>query len=234
MVNWFLCWGKNPDWPWAVWQPCVCNSYPTICFSHSTSKGVWTFHPLCKQRSQQQNLLLSRSFCKSMAALLTWPRFVLQLLPGGMEEPAACSVFEQHCTHPKIPEMWSSVHRLLVSEKGLVHTGFQCLWGCALGTEHFTELPALWAERSFNHLVSKWQHCRERPRRPGLDSVAWKDNEEWHLTRPSSLRLTLDAHLCLHHYFSLENPSLMEANVVLPLLSPFMLAWEKQLLWENI
>lgn len=153
-----------------------------------------------------------------MAARLTWPRFVLQLFPGGMEESAACSLFVQHCTHPKIPEIWYSVHRLLVSEKGLVH---------------FTEFPALWAERSFNHLLSKWQHCRERPRRPGLDGVAWKANEEWHLSRPNSLRLPLDAHLSLYH-FSLENTSLMEANVVLPLILPFMLAREKQLVWEDI
>lgn len=213
-----------------VWQMCTIRT-PLFVFHTAPLREYKTSIHSANSAHSSRTCFSSHSFCKSVAALLTWPRSILQLFPGGIEEPATCSVFEQHCTHPKIPEISCSVHRLLVSEKG---TGFQYLWGCALEIGHFTELPALWAEKSFNHLLSKWHHCRERPGRPGLGDVAWKDNREWHLTRPSSLRLPLDAHLSLHHYFRLENASLLEANVDLPLLLPFMLARETQLIWEDI
>ena len=169
-----------------------------------------------------------------MAALLTWPTYVLWLFHNGMAEPAVCPVFEQHCLHLKTPEIQRSVVGLLVAEMGLVSAVFEYLWGCALKIGHFTDLRVLWGEGSFKHMSREWQHCRERPRRPELDAVAWKDNEGWHLNRPSFLRLPLDAHLSLCCYSSLANIALIEVRVSLPWLMPFMLARETQLVWEDI
>lgn len=56
-----------------------------------------------------------------------------------------------------------------------------------------------------------------------------KDKEGWHLTRPSFLRLLLDAHLFLDHYSSLANTALMEVEVFLSQFVPFMLARETKL-----
>lgn len=44
-----------------------------------------------------------------------------------MEQPAACTVFEQYCLHLKILEIPCSVVGLLVSEMGLVTTVFKYL-----------------------------------------------------------------------------------------------------------
>lgn len=82
-------------------------------------------------------------------------------------------------------------------------------------------------------MLREWQHCRERPKRPELDPVAWKDNEGWHPTRPHFLRLPLDARLFLDCYSSLANTALTEVGVVLPQFVPFMLARERQLLRED-
>lgn len=60
-----------------------------------------------------------------------------------MEQPAACTVFEQYCLHLKILEIPCSVVGLLVSEMGLVTTVFKYLRGSALEIGRFTDLQVL-------------------------------------------------------------------------------------------